>query len=134
MTTTDTPEVTQEQEREAIASVPTGLFIAGEWRTTRATMSVVDPSTGQPLCEIADADPDEAAAALDAAADRGVSVWVLSRGRHRHRPGALALLQAEDVIVVEAGSARVPLHFTEDPGDAPQGIVDVLLHCPQEAA
>ena len=47
---------------------------------------------------------------------------------------ALALLQAEDVIVVEAGSARVPLHFTEDPGDAPQGIVDVLLHCPQEAA
>ena len=76
----------------------------------------------------------ELRSALDAAADRGVSVWVLSRGRHRHRLGALALLQAEDVIVVEAGSARVPLHFTEDPGDAPQGIVDVLLHCPQEAA
>lgn len=76
----------------------------------------------------------ELRSALDAAVDRGVSVWVLSRGRHRHRLGALALLQAEDVIVVEAGSARVPLHFTEDPGDAPQGIVDVLLHCPQEAA
>lgn len=76
----------------------------------------------------------ELRSALDAAADRGVSVWVLSRGRHRHRLGALALLQAEDVVVVEAGSARVPLHFTEDPGDAPQGIVDVLLHCPQEAA
>ena len=38
MTITDTPEVTREQEREAIASVPTGLFIGGEWRTTRATM------------------------------------------------------------------------------------------------
>ncbi|WP_010078943.1 hypothetical protein, partial [Micrococcus luteus] len=72
--------------------------------------------------------------AVSAAAARGVTVWVLSRGRHRHRLGALALLHAEDVIVVEAGADRTPLHFTEDPGDAPQGIADVLAACPEESA
>lgn len=72
--------------------------------------------------------------AVSAAAARGVTVWVLSRGRHRHRLGALALLHAEDVIVVEAGAGRTPLHFTEDPGDAPQGIADVLAACPEESA
>ena len=76
----------------------------------------------------------ELRSALDAAADHGASVWVLSRGRHRHRLGALALLHAEDVIVVEDGAARVPLHFTEDPGDAPQGIADILAARQEEAA
>ena len=82
MTTTDTPKVTPEQEREAIASVPTGLFIGGEWRDTRATMPVVDPSTGQVLCEVADADPDEAAAALDAAAE-AQATWAKTPPRER---------------------------------------------------
>ncbi|MFL0378857.1 hypothetical protein [Micrococcus luteus] len=72
--------------------------------------------------------------AVSAAAARGVTVWVLSRGRHQHRLGALALLHAGDVIVVEAGAGRTPLHFTEDPGDAPQGIADVLAACPEESA
>lgn len=72
--------------------------------------------------------------AITAATGRGATAWVLSRGPGRHRLGALALLQADDVIVVEAGSARVPLHFTEDPGDAPQGIADVLAACQEEAA
>ena len=37
-------------------------------------------------------------------------------------------------VVVEAGAGRTPLHFTEDPGDAPQGIADVLAACPEESA
>lgn len=49
------------QETEAIASVPTGLFIGGQWRTTARTMPVTDPSTGEVLCEVADASPEEAA-------------------------------------------------------------------------
>ncbi|WP_114202078.1 NAD-dependent succinate-semialdehyde dehydrogenase [Janibacter anophelis] len=109
MTTTDTPEVTQEQEREAIASVPTGLFIAGEWRTTRATMSVVDPSTGQPLCEIADADPDEAAAALDAAAEAQAE-WAATAPRERSE----ILTRARDLMLADVD--RLALIMTLEMG------------------
>ncbi|MBD8506059.1 NAD-dependent succinate-semialdehyde dehydrogenase [Hoyosella sp. G463] len=58
---------TPQDERDAIASVPTGLFIGGEFVETKRTMAVTDPSTGATLCEVADASPDEAMAALDAA-------------------------------------------------------------------
>lgn len=109
MTTTDTPEVTQEQEREAIGSVPTGLFIAGEWRTTRATMPVVDPSTGQPLCEIADADPDEAAAALDAAADAQAE-WAATAPRERSE----ILTRARDLMLADVD--RLALIMTLEMG------------------
>ncbi|MDO8212502.1 NAD-dependent succinate-semialdehyde dehydrogenase [Conexibacter sp. CPCC 206217] len=49
--------------------VPTGLYIAGEWRaaTGGRTLGVEDPATGETLAEIADATPEDAVAALDAA-------------------------------------------------------------------
>jgi succinate-semialdehyde dehydrogenase / glutarate-semialdehyde dehydrogenase len=57
------------QEQEVVAKVPKGLFVGGEWRdaTGGATLAVEDPSTGETLCEVADATPEDAAAALDAA-------------------------------------------------------------------
>ncbi|WP_040841690.1 NAD-dependent succinate-semialdehyde dehydrogenase [Nocardia brevicatena] len=55
-------------ELTAVASVPTGLYIDGRWRAAAKTMPVVDPATGQPLCEVADAGPDDGLAALEAAA------------------------------------------------------------------
>ncbi|QBF47744.1 NAD-dependent succinate-semialdehyde dehydrogenase [Janibacter limosus] len=109
MTTTDTAEVTREQEREAIASVPTGLFIGGEWRTTAATMPVVDPSTGQPLCEIADADPDEAAAALDAAAAAQAD-WARTPPRERSE----ILIRARDLMLADVD--RLALIMTLEMG------------------
>ena len=64
--------------------------------------------------------------------------WTLDRlpavDRAILRVAVWELLHAEDVIVVEAGADRTPLHFTEDPGDAPQGIADVLAACPEESA
>ena len=54
-------------EEAAIASVQTGLFIGGKWRDSARTMPVHDPSTGQILCTVADADAAEAREALDAA-------------------------------------------------------------------
>ncbi|MFR9751818.1 NAD-dependent succinate-semialdehyde dehydrogenase [Nocardia sp. 004] len=54
-------------ERTAIDTVPRGLFINGEWRETARTFPVVDPATGVPLCSVADADPADGLAALDAA-------------------------------------------------------------------
>jgi succinate-semialdehyde dehydrogenase / glutarate-semialdehyde dehydrogenase len=61
--------VTADQERTAVASVPTQLFIGGEWRDAAGgdTVAVEDPSTGETLAEVADATEDDARAAFDAA-------------------------------------------------------------------
>jgi succinate-semialdehyde dehydrogenase / glutarate-semialdehyde dehydrogenase len=61
--------ITADQEKTVVASAPHQLFIGGEWRDASggATLSVEDPSTGDSLVEIADATPDDAKAALDAA-------------------------------------------------------------------
>ena len=52
-----------------VQGVHKDLFIGGEWRAASGggTLPVEDPSTGEVLCEIADATPDDAMAALDAA-------------------------------------------------------------------
>jgi succinate-semialdehyde dehydrogenase/glutarate-semialdehyde dehydrogenase len=56
-------------EESVLASVPKQLLIGGEWRdaTGGRTFGVEDPATGETLCEVADATPDDARAALDAA-------------------------------------------------------------------
>lgn len=56
-------------ESAVIEGVNGRLLIGGEWRdaTGGGTFGVEDPSTGETLCEIADATPDDAMAALDAA-------------------------------------------------------------------
>jgi succinate-semialdehyde dehydrogenase / glutarate-semialdehyde dehydrogenase len=56
------------QEKSAVDSVPTQLFIGGEWRDASggATLDVEDPSTGEAIASVADATPDDAKAALDA--------------------------------------------------------------------
>jgi succinate-semialdehyde dehydrogenase/glutarate-semialdehyde dehydrogenase len=60
--------VTADKERAVVDGVPTGLYIAGEWRETPQTLEVEDPSTGEVLTEVADATEDDARAAIDAAA------------------------------------------------------------------
>jgi len=56
-------------EQSVVDAVPKGLLIGGEWRPAEggATLTVEDPATGAALCEVADATPDDARAALDAA-------------------------------------------------------------------
>lgn len=89
-------QITQEREREVIESVPTGLFIGGTWTPTAATMAVEDPSTGRVLTEVADATPDEAAAALDAAVE-AQPAWAATAPRERSEilSRAYALLMEE---------------------------------------
>ncbi len=56
------------QEREVVSAVPTGLWIGGDVLPGGAgVFDVHDPSTGEVLAEVADATPDDARAALDAA-------------------------------------------------------------------
>jgi succinate-semialdehyde dehydrogenase / glutarate-semialdehyde dehydrogenase len=60
--------ITADKEKTVVDSVPTQLFIGGEWRdaTGGATLDVEDPSTGDTIASVADATPEDATAALDA--------------------------------------------------------------------
>ncbi|WP_328393140.1 NAD-dependent succinate-semialdehyde dehydrogenase [Nocardia sp. NBC_00416] len=69
-------------ERDAVESVPTGLYIGGGWHETAATMPVLDPATGQRLRSVADAGPADGLAALDAAA-AAQSDWARTSPRER---------------------------------------------------
>ena len=53
-----------------VEAVPKQLLIGGRWTDAAggATFDVLDPSTGQPLCAVADASPEDGRRALEAAA------------------------------------------------------------------
>jgi succinate-semialdehyde dehydrogenase / glutarate-semialdehyde dehydrogenase len=57
------------QEQQVLDEVPKQLYVGGEWRDSSdgGSLEVEDPATGEVLCEVADATPDDAVAALDAA-------------------------------------------------------------------
>ena len=64
--------ITPSHEQQVIDQVPKQLYIGGEWRDgAKGTLSVEDPSTGEPLCDVADASVEDAQAALNAAVDAG---------------------------------------------------------------
>src|SRR2546423_530375 len=59
------------QEQTVVDKVEKHLYIGGEWidATEERTLPVEDPATGEALCEVADATPEDAKRALDAAVD-----------------------------------------------------------------
>jgi succinate-semialdehyde dehydrogenase / glutarate-semialdehyde dehydrogenase len=59
------------EEQTVVEKVQKKLFIGGEWRdaTGGGTLEVIDPATEEALCEVADATPEDAMAALDAAVE-----------------------------------------------------------------
>jgi succinate-semialdehyde dehydrogenase/glutarate-semialdehyde dehydrogenase len=71
-------------EAAVLDSVPKQLLIGGSWTdaTGGKTFSVEDPATGQPLCDVADASPEDSLAALTAAADAAAS-WAATPPRER---------------------------------------------------
>jgi succinate-semialdehyde dehydrogenase / glutarate-semialdehyde dehydrogenase len=87
--------VSSAEEQRVLASVPKGLYVDGHWKDGElGTIAVEDPSTGATLCEVADASPADAMAALDAAVSVG-STWAASSPRLR----ADILRRAYDLIV-----------------------------------
>jgi succinate-semialdehyde dehydrogenase / glutarate-semialdehyde dehydrogenase len=60
-----------EQEQSVLEQTPRRLLIGGEWRDASGgeTLGIEDPATGETLCEIADATPEDAQAAIDAACE-----------------------------------------------------------------
>ncbi|MDJ1370945.1 hypothetical protein C7K25_06130 [Gulosibacter molinativorax] len=66
-------------------------------------------------------------ASLEAARARGVACWLVLRGEDAHRHGAISLEVSELVETIVPGEARrEQLHFTENPGDVPGGIVEII--------
>jgi succinate-semialdehyde dehydrogenase / glutarate-semialdehyde dehydrogenase len=71
-------------EQTVVDGVNKQLFIGGEWREASGggTLAVEDPSTAEPLCEVADATPEDAMAALEAA-DGMQAEWGKTAPRER---------------------------------------------------
>ena len=67
-----------------VIDVPTDLFVAGTWRPAAAgrRLEVADPATGSVLATVADADTDDATAAVDAAAAAAAD-WAATSPRSR---------------------------------------------------
>ncbi|MDQ6614592.1 MAG: NAD-dependent succinate-semialdehyde dehydrogenase [Actinomycetota bacterium] len=62
--------MSRDQQEKVLASVPRQLFIGGGWRPPKSgrTLAVENPATGGVIAEVGDGGPDDARAALDAAA------------------------------------------------------------------
>src|SRR3954471_19612198 len=58
-------------EQTVVDAVEKHLYIGGEWidATEEGTLPVEDPATGEALCEVADATPEDAKRALDSAVE-----------------------------------------------------------------
>jgi succinate-semialdehyde dehydrogenase/glutarate-semialdehyde dehydrogenase len=71
-------------ERAVLEALPTELYIGGEWRAAAAgaRFPIEDPSTGEPLVEVADATAEDALAALGAAAESQAQ-WAAHPPRER---------------------------------------------------
>src|SRR5271165_5382920 len=71
-------------ESAVLASVPTELYIGGQWRaaTGGSTLAVLDPATEEPLVDVADAQVQDALAALEAAAETQAE-WAATAPRER---------------------------------------------------
>jgi succinate-semialdehyde dehydrogenase/glutarate-semialdehyde dehydrogenase len=61
--------ITADRESSVVGATPARLYIGGKWRDASGgqTLEVEDPSTGEALATVADATPEDATAALDAA-------------------------------------------------------------------
>ncbi|HEX3678819.1 MAG TPA: NAD-dependent succinate-semialdehyde dehydrogenase [Galbitalea sp.] len=99
-----TSTITATNEQGIVERVPKQLFIGGEWRDgSKGTFTVEDPSLGEALCEVADASPDDAMAALDAAVEAGPSFAAMApreRGEILRRAFEMITARREELAVL----------------------------------
>src|SRR3984885_16350235 len=105
--------ITTPAEQKILDEVPKQLFIGGEWVDgAKGTLSVEDPSTGESLCEVADASTDDAKAALDAAVAAGPE-WATRAPRERgeilRRAFEALIAQADDLALLMTLEMGKPL-------------------------
>jgi len=96
--------ITASQEQQVVERVPKQLYIGGQWRDgAKGTLSVEDPSTAEPLCDVADASVADAKAALDAAVDAGPEFAAMAprdRGEILRRAFELITERKDDLAVL----------------------------------
>ncbi|MBA3262758.1 MAG: NAD-dependent succinate-semialdehyde dehydrogenase [Thermoleophilaceae bacterium] len=92
------------EEHTVVDKVQKKLYIGGEWRDASGggTLEVIDPATEEPLCEVADATPEDAKAALDAAVSMQAE-WAATPANDR----AGILWKAFELIVERADELAV---------------------------
>jgi succinate-semialdehyde dehydrogenase / glutarate-semialdehyde dehydrogenase len=100
-------------ESAVLGSVPTELYIGGQWRaaTGGGTLAVVDPATEDPLVDVADALLEDALAALTAASDKQAE-WAATAPRERGE----ILRRAYEAIVAQ--TEKLALLMTLEMGKA----------------
>jgi succinate-semialdehyde dehydrogenase/glutarate-semialdehyde dehydrogenase len=95
--------ITASEEQRVVEQVPKQLYIGGVWRDgAKGRLTVEDPATGEPLCEVADASTDDAKAALDAAVEAGPE-WSQTPPRERGeilRRAFEAIIAREDELAL----------------------------------
>jgi succinate-semialdehyde dehydrogenase/glutarate-semialdehyde dehydrogenase len=101
-------------EKSTLESVPTQLFIGGEWRdaTGGKTLDVEDPSTGEAIASVADATPEDAKTALDAACEVQAE-WAAhpprERGEILRRSWELIAQRADELALIMTLEMGKPL-------------------------
>lgn len=103
-----------QNEQALLDSIPTGLFIGGEWieGETGATFGVKDPSTNQVIRTIADATPADGIRALDAAVaaqDEWAATAPRVRGEILRRAFDLVQERKEDLALLMTLEMGKPL-------------------------
>ncbi|HEY2602405.1 MAG TPA: NAD-dependent succinate-semialdehyde dehydrogenase [Thermoleophilaceae bacterium] len=93
------------QEQTVVDHVEKHLYIGGKWidATEAATLPVIDPATGEALCEVADATPADAMRALDAAADtqaEWAAVPAIERGEILRRAFEKLVERADELALL----------------------------------
>ena len=96
---------THPDARTVVDAAPKQLYIGGEWRDASggATIAVEDPATGETLCEVADATPEDGRAALDAACAAQAS-WAATSPNERseilHRAFVLMQERSDELALL----------------------------------
>jgi succinate-semialdehyde dehydrogenase/glutarate-semialdehyde dehydrogenase len=94
-----------DEETSILGSIPTGLFIGGQWRpaTGGGRFEVEDPATAQPIATVADATVADGIAALDAAV-AAAQGWAATPPRERgeilRRAFELVTARADDLALL----------------------------------
>ncbi|MFC8667645.1 NAD-dependent succinate-semialdehyde dehydrogenase [Streptomyces sp. NPDC057199] len=100
----------------ALSKLPDGLLVGGTWRPASSgrTFEVLDPASGEVLASVADAGPQDGAAALGAVA-AAQSAWAATPSRQRAEllRRAFERLTADRETVAELISAEMGKPFAE---------------------
>ncbi|TRW46738.1 NAD-dependent succinate-semialdehyde dehydrogenase [Georgenia yuyongxinii] len=119
-----TDQLTARRQDELLRTMHTDLYIDGAWReaTGGRRFAVENPATGEELTTVADADPADAMAALDAA-DRAQAGWARTAPRERgeilRRAFELITARADDFALLMTLEMGKPL--AESKGEATYG-------------